>query len=75
MEYILKGTESKEARLKGTPGAISFEGLARRKKILFMSFQTWLYFLRSIKQSLSTGIWALHHFLHLVVFCEKGGVK
>ncbi|WP_164967632.1 hypothetical protein [Arcobacter sp. CECT 8985] len=75
MEYYLKVKQSMKARVKGTSRGFSFEGTVERKKVLFMSFETWLYFFKNTNPSLSTGITALHHFLHLVVFLIFRGVK
>lgn len=75
MEYYLGMKQSLEARVKGTSWVFFSEGAVERKKILFMSFETWLYFLRSINQALDLGISALHHFLRLVVFLHFRCVK
>lgn len=75
MEYYLKIKQSLKARYKGTSRAYSLEGTGERRKVLFMSFETWLYFLRSTNQALSLGISALHHFLRLVVFLHFRCVK
>lgn len=58
-EYIKGKNYRLKARLKGTPGGFSHEGLRKRKKILFMSFETWLYFLSTLKQLLSLSASAL----------------
>lgn len=58
-EYIKGKNNRLDARLKGTPGGFRHEGLRKRKKILFISFETWLYFVSTLKQLLSLSASAL----------------
>lgn len=70
MEYYLGMKQSLEARVKGTSWSISFEGALERKKVLFMSFETWLYFLSISNVALHTDIWQLCDFYNLVIFLK-----
>ena len=69
-EYIKGKNYRLKARLKGTPGGFSHEGLRKRKKILFISFETWLYFLICSNIALNTDISWLCNFYNLVIFLK-----
>ncbi len=58
-EYIKEKKIELKTRFKGTPGSFSHEGACERKKILFISFETWLYFVSTLKQLLSLSASAL----------------
>ena len=58
-EYIKEKKIELKTRFKGTPGSFSHEGACECKKILFISFETWLYFVSTLKQLLSLSASAL----------------
>lgn len=70
MEYYLGKKQSLEARIKGTSWGFIFEGTVECKKVLFMTFETWLYFLMISNVALDTDISQLCSFYNLVIFLE-----
>ena len=69
-EYIKEKKIELKTRFKGTPGSFSHEGACERKKILFISFETWLYFLICSNIALNTDISWLCNFYNLVIFLK-----
>ncbi|PHO10316.1 hypothetical protein CPG37_04520 [Malaciobacter canalis] len=70
MEYYLGMKQSYEARIKGTSWVFFSEGTIERRKVLFMSFETWLYFFSITNVALHTDTWQLCDFYNLVIFLK-----
>ena len=74
-EYINHKLIGLKARIKGTSQPLASKGTIELEKVLFMSFETWLFFLSTTKLSLNIGISALHHVLLLGCIFKKVVVK
>ena len=74
MEYINKIERGLKPLCKGTPGAFLLKGVSKCEKVLFMSFQTWLYFTPTLNQLLSPSVSRLFQLIPLGYIFAKGGI-